>query len=284
MAKTTFDGKPVPEGMSRKAFKKLVKQERMEAGKEEFLAKRRLKRKEKRAHTHRHKPPPLSEQTQSGVNVVIDCGFDEKMEDGERVSLVGQLTRCYSVNRRTLQPVNLVIANFNKKLKSRFENELYATHKLWENVQFCEGDLPTIEKSGCCEPSNEFSTENMVYLTGDATETLSTLDPGTTYIVGGIVDKDRHKNLCLNKAKALNIRTARLPIDEHVKISGRKILTTNQAFELLVRWVEHKDWKVSFESTIPSRKQEVKVKQSEKETATDADTKLLEERTNDDSK
>lgn len=34
---------------------------------------------------------------------------------------------------------------------------------------------------------------DLVYLTADATEELSQLDSGKIYIIGGIVDRNRHK-------------------------------------------------------------------------------------------
>lgn len=285
IGKKLYNGRPVPEGMARKAFKRLMKKERLENEKEEYLEKRRIKRRLNRAHQHRGKPLHPSEQTDSHVKVIIDCGFDDKMEEGERTSLAQQLTRCYSANRRARFPVELILSSFKDKLKQRFENELQNTHLLWQNIGFTDKEINEIEEgnengiqkmgifsetgvstdqstfalpSPATEPSPECiepKESRMVYLTGDAKDVISELKEGYTYVVGGIVDKDRYKNLCLNKAKDLNVKTMRLPIDEYIRVSGRKILTTNQAFELLLRWLELRDWKLAFEAVIPSRKQ-----------------------------
>lgn len=40
----------------------------------------------------------------------------------------------------------------------------------------------------------------MVYLTADAAEELQELDLGKVYIIGGLVDRNRYKNVCLEKA------------------------------------------------------------------------------------
>lgn len=239
-----YDGQDVPENMTKSAFKRLKKQERMEAERDEFLEKRREKRREarKRNPTRRRLPPKNAGRVDSGLSVVIDCGFDEYMTVPERTSLASQVTRCYSENRRCKRPVDLVFSGFNGNLKSRFETVMNSTHKLWSDVTFTEGDYEAPDKS------------NAVYLTGDAEDVLWDLEPGCNYYVGGIVDKNRYTNLCLNKAKEMGIRTARLPIDEHIRVSGRRVLTTNQAFELLLRWLELRDWKLAFEATIPSRK------------------------------
>lgn len=59
----------------------------------------------------------------------------------------------------------------------------------------------------------------------------------------------------MNKATQSNIRTARLPIGRFLaSLTTRKVLTVNQVFEILVRWVETRDWEEALYSVIPKRK------------------------------
>lgn len=44
--------------------------------------------------------------------------------------------------------------------------------------------------------------DSLVYLTADSPNELSSLDPVKKYIIGGIVDRNRHKNICFKKAEA----------------------------------------------------------------------------------
>jgi tRNA (guanine9-N1)-methyltransferase len=60
---------------------------------------------------------------------------------------------------------------------------------------------------------------------------------------------------CLNKAEGSGVRTARLPIGTYLAdLRTRKVLTVNQAFEILVHWVETRDWEAAFHAVIPKRK------------------------------
>ena len=43
--------------------------------------------------------------------------------------------------------------------------------------------------------------QQLVYLTADSPHELEELNTGKAYIVGGIVDRNRHKRLCLDKAE-----------------------------------------------------------------------------------
>ncbi len=97
----------------------------------------------------------------------------------------------------------------------------------------------------------------------DSQNVIDELDPNTIYIVGGIVDKNRHKGLCLEEAVKYQISHARLPIQEHIDMSTRKVLTINQGFDsqalilvvsILAEFVNSRDWKETFLKTIPSRK------------------------------
>ncbi|KAB5595542.1 hypothetical protein CTheo_1003 [Ceratobasidium theobromae] len=99
------------------------------------------------------------------------------------------------------------------------------------------------------------SQESVVYLTADAQDELLELKQGETYIIGGLVDRNRHKNLCANKAQELKIRSARLPIGRYLAdMPTRKVLTVNQVFDILVYWVSTRDWEEALQKVMPKRK------------------------------
>ncbi|TRM67876.1 guanine-1-methyltransferase-domain-containing protein [Schizophyllum amplum] len=96
---------------------------------------------------------------------------------------------------------------------------------------------------------------NVVYLTADSEVELSELKGDETYVIGGICDHNRYKNLCLNKAKESGIRTARLPIGRYLAdMPTRKVLTVNQVIEIMVKWVETRDWEKALLEVMPKRK------------------------------
>lgn len=122
------------------------------------------------------------------------------------------------------------------------------------------------------EAESKTTRESVIYLTADSDEELMELKEGETYVIGGICDHNRYtvrqtcilnghdmtdgyvQRLCLNKAVESGIRTAKLPIGRFLSLTTRKILTVNQAFEILVKWVETRDWEKALYTVIPKRK------------------------------
>ncbi|KAF9317580.1 tRNA (guanine(9)-N(1))-methyltransferase [Podila horticola] len=102
------------------------------------------------------------------------------------------------------------------------------------------------------------AVKKIVYLSADSPNTITHLDPGTSYILGGIVDKNRFPRLCQDKAEKLGLETAQLPIGDYIQMSSRRILTVNQVFEILLQFIECNDWKEAFLKVIPQRKLEEK--------------------------
>lgn len=243
----------VPEGMSRKEWKRQQKKQRWIDTKSEHLEvqreKKRLARQRKRERLNadeelreaRRKP---SKQIPTDVSIIIDCDFDDLMLDGEIVSLSNQIKSCYAAMRRCRYELPITVTSFNKRLKERFETGL-GEYTLWTgNLKFTDKSLTEVADK-----------EQLVYLTADTDEEITKLEPNHTYVIGGIVDKNRHKSLCYNKAKELGIKVARLPIGKYIEVNGRHVLVTSHVYELLCKWYESDgNWEDAFNKVLPPRK------------------------------
>lgn len=138
------------------------------------------------------------------IGIIIDCGFDDcmtekvprhilpphtysaaKQLEQEICSLSSQVTRCYSQNRQSPMQVQLSITSFGGRLKHRMETTLSSTHKKWKQVKFSEEEYQVTEQNR--------NDRDLVYLSSDSDHTLQGLEEGKTYIIGGIVDRNRHK-------------------------------------------------------------------------------------------
>lgn len=216
------------------------------------------------------------------VTLLFDCDFDDLMRDHERVSLAGQLTRSYSDNRNAKLRAHLAVASFGGKLRERFDSALRGDYAQWKGIQFLEDDfVDAAEKArawmvggdnvleGQFEKYNRADGDatttttaeeagergEIVYLSSDSQETLTELKPYSTYIIGGLVDKNREKGLCQRRATERGVRTARLPIGDYLDMASRKVLATNHVSQIMVEWLRCGDWGEAFMKAIPRRKE-----------------------------
>ena len=106
------------------------------------------------------------------------------------------------------------------------------------------------------ESSMEAGTEEgeIVYLSSESDNVLTHLKPNSTYIIGGLVDKNRHKGICHKRAVNRGIKTAKLPIKEYLEMRDRQVLVTNHVLEILLKWMEFGDWGKAFMEVMPKRK------------------------------
>ncbi|KAJ9293109.1 hypothetical protein DTO271G3_8053 [Paecilomyces variotii] len=272
-------------GMSKNQLKKLRRKQKWEAERDSRRAKRKEKlvaKRERRraaaieaAENGAPKPEPKLKlkhlrSTLLPITFVIDCGYDELMLDKERISLASQLTRSYSDNHRSPYRSHLVISSFDKLLKERFETVLSKSHLNWKGVRFFEEDFAHVaEKAnewmqgpeggkldGVLAKHADMKPEDgeVIYLSSDSPDTLTELKPYSTYIIGGLVDKNRHKGICYKTAVEKGIKTAKLPIGEYIQMASRSVLATNHVVEIMLRWLELGDWGKAFMQVIPKRK------------------------------
>jgi tRNA (guanine9-N1)-methyltransferase len=256
---------------------------------------------------------------EKGIKIIIDCKFEEFMNEKDIKSLMKQITMCYSTNKKSNKPFNLILFDvgpllnsqilFNqcekwlgikiikegeyKDLKSFINKELLNKEKLNTfTVDLYNNDN---EKDKDKDKDKEFNIDNMekflnkiakintIYLTGDSENEIKDLDNDKIYIIGGIIDRNKYKNITLNKSDELDISHARLPIGKFMNLKTSKILATNHVFEILLNYYNNsneiykdkdkdlndyldKNWEESFKRIIPDRKiDKDKVKEINKE-------------------
>ncbi|KAI9506526.1 guanine-1-methyltransferase-domain-containing protein [Coemansia spiralis] len=228
--------------LSRNQQKKHMRQELWREHADEFKAKMRQKNKESRKRRRKRialgetASKKRQEQTHSGCRVIVDMDFDDKMDEKEIKSMCSQINRCYSVNRNAAKMVDLYVTKLHGKCKERFGTAL-------------------IEHLGWAKEYIAMETKNqLVYLTADSPNIIDELDASKFYIIGGIVDKNRYPRLTLDKAESQGISHGQLPIGKYVRMSTRKIMTVNQIFEMLIKFLEVSDWEQAFLEAIPQRK------------------------------
>lgn len=109
--------------------------------------------------------------------------------------------------------------------------------------------------SGTNTNARTFENEGeIIYLSSESEHTLTELKPYSTYIIGGLVDHNRHKGICYKRAMDKGIKTAKLPIGELLQMDSRKVLATNHVCEIMLQWLELGDWGEAFMRVIPKRK------------------------------
>ena len=307
IASADGEGKPISKNQQKKLRRKAL----WESKKDD----RKAKRKERAQRTRNRKRTEKEEAIKNGisiqqnpqingvlvpVSVIIDCSFNDLMFEHELKSLAGQISRCYSENRKAKYKMFLSISSFEGTLKVRFDEGLGGTYKNWTNdARFCSEDFVAvsnvsgqqmISSLGQIDRSDwsrfgstwdswvaDYRQQNLtdlgdsdhsklqwdemftkhgevIYLSSEGEETLQELKPCSTYIIGGLVDHNRHKGICHQRAKERGIKTAKLPIGDYLKMSSRQVLATNHVLEILLKWMENGDWEEAFTAVIPKRK------------------------------
>ncbi|KAK3207363.1 hypothetical protein GRF29_103g795363 [Pseudopithomyces chartarum] len=274
--------------LSKNQLKKQRRWERWEAGRDDRKAKRKEKIKAKKERRRAEweeqraeggpsqltpmRPSRHPHGVQVPITVLFDCNFEEYMHDNELKSLGLQITRSYSDNRKAPFRFHLGISSWGGKMKERFDGVLAKQYTSWKGFHFCEEDFVETSQmskewmkgphggriAGAIEKNTPSEVEDeegeIVYLSAESDNTLERLKPNSTYIIGGLVDKNRHKGLCYKRALDRGIKTAKVPIGEFLAMDSRKVLVTNHVLDIMLKWLEHDDWGKAFIEVLPKRK------------------------------
>lgn len=184
----------------------------------------------------------------ASFSVCIDCAYDDLMTEKEVKSLAQQIRYCYAQNKRSSHPCRFIVANLGGKTLEQLQKESgFPNH--WTSRGFECSDKSLME----IFPN--VNTQSVVYLTSDSDNILEQLNNDTVYVIGGIVDRNRLKRAAITQAEKLGLKTAKLPIDQNIKLSATKVLTCNHVFQILLKYREHGNvWKKALLEVLPQRK------------------------------
>lgn len=262
------------ESLSKRQRKKLLKQKQWEEQKDL----RRQKRKEKRQKRKLERQSKLDSNSEgsgrkrmrrevvpSTLRLIVDCSFDDLMVLKDVKKLHKQIQRCYAENRKAFHPVQFYLTSHGGQLKSNM-NENDKGWVNWKDIQIRTEHYSELIKK-----------EDLVYLTSDSPDVLSDLDEKKAYVIGGLVDHNHHKGITYKKAVEQGIGHAQLPLGNFVKMNSRKVLAVNHVFEIILAYLEKRDWKEAFFSVLPQRKGAVPLGE-----ANDSSTRALSEKEGED--
>ncbi|CAH1246146.1 TRMT10A [Branchiostoma lanceolatum] len=176
--------------ISKKQLKRLRREEAWRK-KKEFLKTKRKDQRRLEAQKRKEKGEPNKKRLRlefekrletSDITIAVDLSFDDLMMEQDIKKLMKQIERCYAVNKRAPVPVQMHLSSLGGRCRHRMETAIAG----WQGWKVgMERRLYT----------EVFERERIVYLTSDSPNTLSTLEPGKVYIIGGLVDHNSHKCL-----------------------------------------------------------------------------------------
>ena len=203
-------------------------------------------------------------------NLVLDVSFDDYMTDKEIRSSANQIRNMYAHTRLCTVPVRLSLyggettgilpkstvkpreANKIVKLKNNQEVQLPDRPDTLKLVQDFLGEKPILDYEFEGNYLDNYTKDQLVYLSSESPNTLVDLDITKVYIIGGLVDHNRYKGLTYSKAISQGIQTARLPIP--AKVYKLNMLTSFHVCCILVDYLTFGNWDRCFDVHIPTRK------------------------------
>ena len=75
------------------------------------------------------------------------------------------------------------------------------------------------------------------------------------YVIGGLVDRNRHPRITLDKAERLGLSHAKLPIADVVDAKRLLVLTVNHVVQIMAHWLAYQNWERAVLEVMPARKE-----------------------------
>ena len=185
-----------------------------------------------------HRRARARELAANGLHVAIDLSYMDGMTEAEQRSLKNQVKIAYADNLRQEAPLKLLLTSV-AGAADQLLRTLAGFPDKWELETHAAHYLDVVPR------------EDVVVLTPDSPHVLVTLDRTKCYIVNGLVDRQSQIGLSLGRAAAQKLATARLPLDEHVRLTRSNRLPLNQVTGILAHVAHTGDWRAAILRYIP---------------------------------
>jgi len=258
------------EKLSKNQKKKVLRRQKWLVEQPERAKARKEKRKRGQIKSSKIRGPKITclENHDENFHIGIDFATGVEMTDHELLDLAKQTRFCYQKYRRSEKQVQFHMLGFDQAVESTSGKiaKLLDAHSGgengsngWKNWDVHKDPTKKVE---------DYSNK-CIYLTAEADETLETLEPGTMYVIGGVVDRNRLPGVCAERAKKLGIKQKRLPIKENITFMKRSVLTIVHVCEILLAIRNGKSWTEALLSVLPSRVNAVAKRKNPKSSNTD---------------
>ena len=151
----------------------------------------------------------LARALQNGPHLIFDLDFDKYMAHRDIISLVDQIHHSHGVNKLDKDPFHFYICNAKKESSSTVQISKSTTEDYG-----LENQMITMTDQDCLDL---FPKDKLIYLTPDSPHEMLDFDHDSVYVIGGLVENGPMKPLTLAKCKRLGIKTAKLPLDKHLR-------------------------------------------------------------------
>jgi hypothetical protein len=172
--------------------------------------------------------------------LAFDLRYFGAMNARETQALGRQLLFCYSSARHQRRPLNLLLSGLlaggapDEQTHGSGGRELASMLDAYGRQRWA---MASTERT----PWDVFGAERCVYLAAESDEDLDELRADRVYIIGGLVDHTDKPRTAYERARALGLATARLPVARYAKLQ-KPTLTTTAVVQMLMLYHELGDW------------------------------------------
>ena len=195
-----------------------------------------------------------SRTREKNAQILVDMEFDHLMSERNLKSMGQQIGYIYHTTKKSLNPLQVTLTGMQPSSLVHQWMQAQKALGAWDALGVQVDPTPLDQLV-----AQHADKQDFVYLSADSSNVLTTLEPSKKYIVGGLIDRNAHKNITFKKAQALGIAHAKFPVLDSLKsiaqVRFTKVLTCNHVVDIMDNFLASRNWKQACLKVIPRRKE-----------------------------